>query len=360
MNLSEIAKYFDINGSIVDIKENKNGLINKSYIVHTTIQDYIIQKINNIVFKNPYDLMNNIEKVIKHLNNKNNFTCENLILIPTRIGKNCLEINREYYRCYNFVKNSITYDKIENENQLYEMGKILGEFQNNLNDFDPNTLNITIKDFHNTESRYKQLVEAFKSSDISKQQEVIPLLFYIIDNNIYFSKIVKKLEHNKIPLRVVHNDTKLNNVIFDKNTKKAKCLIDLDTVMPGSLLYDFGDALRSSVSTVEEDSIDYELIDFDIKKFTYFFLGYYYKIMNIITSEEIELLVDSIYIITMEITMRFLTDYLSGSKYFSINYEKHNLNRAKNQIILAKIINNKKKQLEYVINAIMKHFEILK
>lgn len=355
MNINKISNFFAITGDIIDTKEIENGLINKSYIIYTTKQKYVIQKINTSVFTDPKRLMDNIEKVTNHLNAKYKFTCENLRLTPTKVGNNCLEINGEYYRCYNYVPNSITFNKIENEHQLFEMGKVLGEFQNNLHDFNVDTLYVTIKDFHNTESRYHDLINAFKNADIRKQQEASQLFFYIIENESYYNKIIKALENKKIPVRVVHNDTKLNNVIFNKVTKKASCLIDLDTVMPGSLLFDFGDAVRSSASSQEEDSTNYDLIDFDINRFCFFLIGYLSKMDKIITDNEVNLLVDSIYIITMEITMRFLTDYLNGNKYFMVNYEEHNLNRAKNQIILAKKVYDKKELLSMIVKKVKKH-----
>ena len=355
MNINEILDFFAINGDIIDTKEIENGLINKSYIVYTTKQSYVIQKINTKVFTNPKRLMDNIEKVTNHLNDKYKFTCENLRLTPTKVGNNCLEINEEYYRCYNYVPNSITFNKAENEFILFEMGKVLGEFQNNLNDFNVETLYVTIKDFHNTESRYHDLIEAFKNADINKQQEASQLFFYIVENEANYNKIIKALENKEIPERVVHNDTKLNNVIFNKETKKASCLIDLDTVMPGSLLFDFGDAVRSSASTQEEDSTNFALIDFDVNRFCFFLIGYLFKMHNIITDNEVDLLVDSIYIITMEITMRFLTDYLNGNKYFMVNYEDHNLNRAKNQIILAKKVIEKKELLSRIVKKLINH-----
>lgn len=356
MSIKEIVNYFEIDGEVLDIKEINNGLINRSYIIYTTIQNYIIQKINNKVFTNPKLLMNNIEKVITHLNNKYKCTCENLILVSTKLGNNCLVINDEYYRCYNYVPNAVTFNKPENDLQLFEMGKVLGEFQQNLHDFNADSLYVTIKDFHDTKIRFQTLIDTFKNADTLKQQEVSELYFYIIDMEEYYDKIIVSLNNNDIPIRVVHNDTKLNNVIFNKKTKKANCLIDLDTVMPGSLLFDFGDAVRSSIATQEEDSTNYSLIDIDINRFCYFLIGYLSRMNGFITDKEIKLLVDSIFIITMEITMRFITDYLNDNQYFLVNYPKHNLDRAKNQITLAKKIFNKKEKLEKIVSSLNNRF----
>ncbi len=359
MEIKEIVEDFLISGEVIKVEKNNSGLINKSYIVSTTNQNYIIQKINNFVFKRPFELMSNIEKVINYLNKKRNNKCENLELIHTKEGNNCLVKNNNYYRCYNFVNNSTTYDLISNYKQIEQMGKIIGEFHTQLSDFDNRQLFITIEDFHNTPKRYYKLLEIYKKSSYEKQIETINLLTYIIENEVEYNKITKQLESNTIPYRVVHNDTKINNIIFDKKTKYAKCLIDFDTIMPGSLLYDFGDALRSSAATEIEDSKNLQNIKFNIDLFTYFLIGYVPNIMFIITEEEKKLLIDSIYIVTMELAIRFLTDYLDDNKYFSIKYEKHNLDRSINQVILAKDIKRQQKKLEEIVDKVFKHFKDL-
>lgn len=359
MELIDIFNEFQINGKIENILNQTDGLINKSYVVKTNEKQYIIQKINTSVFKEPKVLMNNIEKVIKYLNQNKKINCAELQLIPTKVGNNCLIKNNEFYRCYNFIDNSITYNQINNYCQMYELGKIIGKFQNDLKDIQVFEIKETIKDFHNTNLRFLNLVEVFKKADKYLQSETISLYLFIIEYKDFYNKIIDKLNRKEIPYRVVHNDTKLNNVIFNKNTNKAKCLIDFDTIMPGSLLFDFGDALRSSASTEKEDSKNFEKIAIDEKLFTYFFIGFYKNVKNLITKEEIALLVDSIFIITIECAIRFLTDYLEENKYFKISYLKHNLVRAKNQLILAKDIDKKRDLLNKIIKKVIKHFEIL-
>lgn len=357
MKIIDVCDEFKINGSIIKINKQANGLINNSYIINTTSGDYIIQRINKNVFKNPIELMENIEKTIKYLNKNNKICCNELYLIPTKVGNNCLIKNNEYYRCYNFIKDSVTYEKIINNKQIYELGKIIGRFQKDLNGLPTNELSETIKDFHNTKKRYSKLIETYKESNKNLQAETIDLYLMIIKYENLYSSIVDKLEKNEIPYRVVHNDTKLNNVIFNKKTNKAMCLIDFDTIMPGSMLYDFGDALRSSASSTEEDDKNIKNVYFDEKLFIYFVIGFYYNVKDIITYKEIDLLVDSIFIITMECAIRFLTDYLEGNVYFKVLYEKHNLIRARNQIALANDIYNKKEKLKRIIKNVVNRFE---
>lgn len=351
MDIFEIALNFDLKGDIKEIIENSNGLINKTYIVITTNNKYIIQKINQNVFKNPINVMHNIKIVIDHLRKYTN-DCELLKLINTKAGNYYLVNNDDVYRCYNYLNDSIFYNKPTNYKQLYEMGKAIGQFHFQLLDLDPNKLEITIPNFHDTDIRYNTLINSFLNSDSYKQQEVLDL-YEFINNEINNTVNINKLVLNQtIQQKIVHNDTKLNNFVFSKSTNKAKCLIDLDTVMPGSILFDFGDALRSAGSTVNEECFKFEQIDFSIINFIYFLIGYFQIMVNHLDDLEIELLYDSIFMITIECGMRFLTDYLDDDKYFCVKMPKHNLLRAKNQLTLAKKIKNQKNLINNTIKNI--------
>lgn len=351
MDILNIALNFDLEGDIVKINENSTGLINKTYIVITTCNKYIIQKINHLVFTNPELVMKNIKIVIQHLS-KHKKECEMLGLINTISGNYYLVNNGDVYRCYNYLNDSIFYNSAVNDKQLYEMGKAIGEFHQNLLDLNPNKLEVTIPNFHDTDIRYRTLIESFKNCDTFKQQEVIELYNYINHEIQETVNINELLNSHQIKTRIVHNDTKLNNLVFSKKTGKAKCLIDLDTVMPGSILFDFGDALRSAGSTVTEECREFDKIDFSLNKCLYFIIGYLEMMSNYLDEKEVELMYDSIYMITIECGMRFLTDYLDGNKYFSINYEKQNLYRAINQLMLSKKIKNQKNLIRKSINNI--------
>lgn len=356
MDIFEIALNFDLEGDIKEILENSTGLINKTYIVITSNKKYIIQKINQSVFKNPLSVMYNIKVVIEHLR-KYKKDCELLKLISTKAGNYYLVNNGDVYRCYNYLNDSIFYNNIKNNKQLYEMGKTIGLFHYELLDLNPNQLEITIPNFHDTDIRYDALINSYLNSDIYKQQEVFELYEFInneIKNTININKLVL---NNELKQKIVHNDTKLNNFVFSKSTNKAKCLIDLDTVMPGSILFDFGDALRSAGSSINEECFDFDQIDFSTVNFVYFVIGYFEIMENHLEEKEIELLYDSIFMITIECGMRFLTDYLDGDKYFSVKMPKHNLLRAKNQLLLAKKLKNKKNIIKKTIKNIKKRIK---
>lgn len=359
MNIMEIALNFDLNGDIIDIRENDTGLINKTYIVITTSNKYIIQKINNAVFKDPISVMKNIRTVIEHLKNQNK-TCEMLNLINTKAGNYYLVNNEDVYRCYNYLNDSIFYNKVKNYKQLYEMGKTIGEFHKELIDLDPSTLCNTIPNFHDSDLRYDNLVNAFKCSTVYKQQEVFSI-YDCINNEIKeVTNLNKLINENQIPIRIAHNDTKINNIVFSKSTNKGKCLIDFDTIMPGTILFDYGDALRSVGSNVSEESFDFDNIDFSINNFIYFTSGYLSSIGDKLNNNELNYLFDSIYMITFECGMRFLTDYLDGDKYFFVKFPKHNLFRAINQLTLAKKIKNKKELINKIIKEMKKRVIIAK
>ena len=255
-------------------------------------------------------------------------------LINTISGNYYLVNNGDVYRCYNYLNDSIFYNSAVNDKQLYEMGKAIGEFHQNLLDLNPNKLEVTIPNFHDTDIRYRTLIESFKICDTFKQQEVIELYNYINDEIQETVNINKLLNSHQIKTRIVHNDTKLNNLVFSKKTGKAKCLIDLDTVMPGSILFDFGDALRSAGSTVTEECREFDKIDFSLNKCLYFIIGYLEMMSNYLDEKEVELMYDSIYMITIECGMRFLTDYLEGDVYFRTTHAEHNIIRARNQFKL--------------------------
>ena len=351
MDILDIALNFDLEGDIINIKENSNGLINKTYIVITTCNKYIIQKLNNVVFSKPELVMKNINIVIQHLK-KHKKECEMLGLINTTNGNYFLVKNGDFYRCYNYLNDSIFYNSVKNDQQLYKMGKAIGEFHHDLLELNPNKLEVTIPNFHDTEIRYQLLINSFKNSDVFKQQETIDLYNYINQEIKETININQLLKNNQVKTRIVHNDTKLNNLVFSKSTGKAKCLIDLDTVMPGSVLFDIGDALRSAGSTVTEECIEFDKIDFSLKKCLYFIIGYLEIMSKHLDDIEVELIYDSIYMITIECGMRFLTDYLDGDKYFSIKYNKHNLFRAINQFTLSKKIKKYKNFIKNSINNI--------
>lgn len=340
--LNEICSKFSINTTI---KSYGNGHINDTYLCDSTPR-FILQKINTNVFKNPEEVMENIYNVTEHLRAKitaagGDAARETLTLIRTRDGKNFYRDESGCYRMYNFVEDSVSYDFVQNPVQLYHAGSAFGKFQKMLNDFPADKLHETIVDFHNTPERVNQLEEAVSNDAAGRLGKVSAELETARRYSKYAAEITGAIACGEVPLRVTHNDTKLNNVLFDAKTDKGMCVIDLDTVMPGSLLYDFGDALRFGASSGAEDETDLEKIWFDLEKFEQFAKGFLEETADCLTERETELLPLSALLMTYECGTRFLADYLNGDTYFKIHRENHNLDRARTQFKLVEDIEKK-------------------
>lgn len=350
--MKDIVNKFKIEGEVLDVNPFANGLVNKTYLVITTKNKYLLQKINDFVFKSPDKLMKNIENVTNHLKKKN---CLTLTIVKTKNEQSYyVKKNQGYYRIYEFLDDLYTINEEEYRKLPMEIGIAIGNFQVNFCDFNLKTLNETIPNFHNTPKRIEKLIEAFNySTDLSRKEKALKIYNYILLEKNNVSVIQEKFNKGLIPLRITHNDTKLNNILFDKATNKAACLIDLDTVMPGIALFDFGDAVRASCTTCTEDSCNYPLVDLDMKKVVYLIAGYLSKMYQTLNKEEIKLLITSIGTIIIECSTRFLTDYLENDVYFKISYKEHNLVRATNQMYLYKSYKAKKAELEKISNIII-------
>lgn len=341
MKIEEIANNFKMNGKVVNIKENNVGNINRTYIITTSDgSKYVLQKINTAVFNEPYLLMQNIESVTEYyktyLKNHNEDTNRGtLSVIKTKNNINLYRTkNDEYYRMYNYVDNAITYDKSENAEMFYNVGKAFGHFVKVLNNYPMDKLSETIPNFHNSKVRLNDFLKDIKNDPCDRVKDVLREIVYIIQRQDELSSIVDLMDKGEIPKRVTHNDTKINNVLIDEKTNKAICVIDLDTVMPGSALYDFGDAIRSGASTTFEDDPNLDNVGINMEYFKKFTEAYLSETKEILTKTEIDNLALSCKIITLELAMRFLNDYINGDTYFKSNYEGHNLVRARNQIKL--------------------------
>jgi len=362
----EIVKKFNIQGNLVDLQQKTNGIINKTYVAtydeNGEKTRYLIQQINNNVFKNPYELMENIEgvtsflqkqmdiehdkkhkvlKVIKTVDNNN------LLVTPNSEGVN------EFYRAYNFIENSICYETSENPEVVYNTGKAFGNFQKLLDNYPMDKLAETIKDFHNTKKRFEKFEQSVKNDVVKRAKNVEKEIKFILDRKDLSGAVVDKLENKKIPLRVTHNDTKVNNVMMNKETKDFLAVVDLDTVMPGSGLYDYGDGVRSAASNASEDEKDLSKVFIRKDLFEKYTDGYLSEVASCMTKDEVELMGTSIRLITFELALRFLDDYLNGDTYFKCNYEQHNLDRARNQI---KLVENIESNIEYMNNYIWESY----
>ena len=232
---------------------------------------------------------------------------------------------------------------------LYEAGVGFGHFQRMLADFPVEKLHETIKDFHHTPKRAEALREAIRADKAGRAESVRAEIDFALENAAWAGRVVKGMEEGRIPVRVTHNDTKINNILFDQESGKAVCVIDLDTVMPGSMLYDFGDALRIGGSTAAEDEVDLGQVWFDERAFEAFAKGYLSEMREALTEEELALLPMSVKLMTYECGIRFLTDYLNGDTYFKIHREHHNLDRARNQFKLVTDIAGKEARLAEMV-----------
>ena len=370
--LVKIAQEFKINGQLTDIIENHQGNINSTYILiykeKNKEKKYLLQKINANVFKEPYLVMKNIELVTNHIRKKlkelNDTNHKTLTFIKTKDNENMYTyINengeKEYYRTYEYIENCISYNNFEEvtsskEEIAYNIGKCFGMFHKLLSDFPSNLLAETIPNFHNTPNRFNDLLLSIENNITNRAfeypNEIIDLISKIKEYSIIWNNLGKS-----IPLRVTHNDTKLNNILMDKNTNEGIAVIDLDTVMPGSVLFDIGDGIRSACSNSFEDETDKNKIFINLELTKSYIKGYLEEMYEYLEKEEITYISLSIKVLTYELALRFLTDYINGDTYFKIKYKKHNSDRFKNQYLLLKDIENKTDEINKYINNLYKN-----
>ena len=362
MIIKEIIQKFNIEGELISLEPNHSGNINNTYVATFLREDgtqrkYLVQKINTTVFKEPYQLMKNIDSITSYLKRqmiKNGDTEHKVLeIVKTNEGKLLCYIKtdeeRAYYRIYEYIENAITYDCSVDLNIVRNTGRAFGNFQKLLRNFPISKLTETIPDFHNTQKRYKKLLEDIKIDSEGRVDEVTREIVSILQREDYYNLIMEKLGTDEIPYRVTHNDTKVNNVMMNKDTGDYLVVIDLDTVMPGSLLFDYGDGIRSTAATAKEDETDLSKVSLDLNLFEAYTEGYLSEMAEYITEAELELMGESIRIITLELAIRFLNDYINGDTYFKTNYEKHNLDRARNQLALVYDIERK---MDYINNFI--------
>lgn len=365
--INKILDNYNIKGKLINIKEDNTGNINKTYIITFINNDieykYLVQQINTNVFNDPYILMENILGVTNYLkeqmilNNDNNHKV--LEIIKTKDNDPmCYIYNKngvkKYYRIYKYIDNSISYDKSFNKDIVYNTGKAFGNFQKLLNNYPMNSLNETIKYFHDTKKRYDKLIKDINNLSNDRVKEAYQEIEFIIKHQTICDLIINKLNNNIIPYRVTHNDTKVNNVLMNKETLDYLAVIDLDTVMPGSMLFDYGDGIRSTTCTCLEDEHNLSKVKIDLELFESYTRGYLSEISDCITQEELNLMAKSIEIITFELAIRFLNDYINGDTYFKVEYNKQNLYRTKAQLALVKDIETK---LDYMDSFIKKCYK---
>ena len=364
MNIERARKQFLFEGDFREAVEIKSGLINNTFhlifdLPGGGIHEYILQEINTNVFKNPREVTENVRRVTEFLAAKYEAMGVDparrvLKLISTREGGFLyIDADRLCWRAYEFVTGAAAYDRPENLDQFREAGRGFGTFQRMLSDYPADELYETIPGFHNTRARYDVFEASVAADAAGRAASVAEEIEFLRSRRGTLCSIMDALDAKEIPLRVTHNDTKINNVMLDLVTGEAMCVIDLDTIMPGTLLWDFGDSIRFGASTAPEDEPDVSKIDLDMNLFRAYAEGFLAEMGHSITAREIELLPRSVEVMTGELAVRFFTDYLDGDKYFKTKYADHNLVRTRAQIALLKAVEAKHDEMAACVAEIL-------
>ena len=357
--IEKVVAAFDVEGKVVEYIPFGNGHINDTRLVtmDNGVQ-YVLQRINKNVFKRPDLLMENYVGVTKFIRKKieemgGDPLREVLNAIPAKDGKPfTIDEEGQYWRLLVYVTESMSYDKVERPEQFYDSAVSFGDFQYMLRDYPAETLHETIVNFHNTPDRFRQLTEAIANDAKGRLAEVAAEVEFAKAREEFAGTLERARREGKLPLRVTHNDTKLNNILFDSNTGKALCVVDLDTIMPGYSVNDFGDSIRFGATTALEDETDLSKVNFDISLYELYVKGFIEGAKGGLTEGELEMLPIGAIMMTFECGMRFLADYLNGDTYFRIHRPSHNLDRCRNQF---KLVADMEAQLDQM-KAIVKKY----
>lgn len=343
--IDEVIAAFATEGKVIDHKPYGNGHINDTFLITCQLPEgktkrYVLQRMNHSIFKNPGQLMENLVNVTEYLRKViqtqgGDPDRETLNVVKTQKGENYYEDScHNYWRMVLYIEKTICLEQVESEKDFYDCGVAFGNFQRMLADYPSEKLYETIPNFHNTPSRFRDFQKAVQEDKMGRAAQVKEEIEFALAREKDTSVLVDLLAEGKLPLRVTHNDTKLNNILFDEDTRKAICIIDLDTVMPGLSHYDFGDSIRTGASTGAEDEQDLSKIEMDLSMFEIFTKGFLEGCGGSLTEKEIEMLPMGAKLMTYECGIRFLADYLEGDVYYKIHREHHNLDRARTQFKL--------------------------
>jgi hypothetical protein len=356
-DVRSVAHRFQIYGEFISASPYGSGHINDTYCAvfnqGATPVRYILQRINHNVFKTPEALMENVQRVTTHLSLKAvdqaDFSRCGLTLIPARDGRawHC-DPNGNYWRTYIFIENARTYDAVESPQQAFQAARAFGRFQKLLSDLPAPRLHDTIPNFHHAPSRFTKLEAAVAADSANRAQLARPEIEFALNHKPMTGVLLAA----GLPERVTHNDTKLNNVMLDDKTGEGICVIDLDTVMPGLALYDFGDIVRTSTSPAKEDERDLSKVQMQFPMFEALARGYFATAAEFLTDVERQHLVFSGKLITFEIGIRFLTDFLEGDVYFKVHREGHNLDRCRTQFKLVESIEQQEDQMNKLVETL--------
>ena len=350
--LLDVSRLFRIDYEYLGYETIQMGNVNRTYKVNFMLPEgkpksFLVQNVNTYAFRNPVGLMDNIDKVTEHIRAKKPGQLA-LHFHHTVDRKTYVEDGDNFWRMTNYVP-SVTFNSVNDMDIVRNAGRAFGEFQMDLADFDISELIETIPGFHNTRQRYEKLIRSVEENKAGRVDEVREEIEYLLSVQDLACKLTDLNREGKLPLRVTHNDTKINNVLFHPESNDAMIVIDLDTVMPGLMGHDFGDAIRFAANFVEEDCPDYEKVGVNLEVFKAFAEGFLSKTAKTMTETEVDTLALSAFVLTAELATRFLADYLDGDLYFNIKYPGHNLVRTRCQIALAKDMLKKMDEMESMV-----------
>lgn len=359
-DIASISSHFKTEGQFTRAELCGSGHINDTFFVEfkpkRKIKRYVLQRINHFVFKEPLKVIENMVLVTEHIQHKLSARGdtepqrESIRMVPTIDGKYFYQSPEgDYWRCLHFIERSYNRDVAESPADAYEAGRIFSRFQHLLSDLQVSSLHETIPSFHHTPTRFKRFQEVLKKAPESKIKEARKEIQWAHSQESICSIITGKIEDKSLPTRVTHNDTKFNNVLFCEDTEKAICVTDLDTVMPGTVLYDFGDQIRTTTSPAAEDERDLSSVVIDLEMFEGLARGYLSEAQDFLTVQEIDLLAFSGRLITYQIGLRFLTDYLEGDVYFKTHRPGHNLDRTRAQFALAQSMETSQDKMNSIV-----------
>lgn len=358
--IEEVISHFFQEGRLLDVCPYGNGHINDTFLVVRESgaegrKRYILQRMNRSIFKAPELLMENVVNVTEYLrgillSRGGNPDRETLNVVRTTDGASYYEDrNHGFWRIFLFVEDTLCLEKVNSPADFYASGAAFGNFQKLLAGYPAETLHETIPNFHNTLSRFHDFQRAVQEDRLERARLAAPEIAFALAREQDASVLTDCLQRGELPLRVTHNDTKLNNILFDSSTRKALCVIDLDTIMPGLSLYDYGDSIRFGASTGAEDETNLDLVELDLTLFEAFTRGFLEGCDGALSEREIQLLPMGAKLMTYECGIRFLADYLEGDIYFKIHREAHNLDRARTQFKLVADMEKKWEQMAAII-----------
>lgn len=361
-DIASIFRHFHARGELAHFTPVVRGHINDTYLLTAekdgSAERYVMQRINHAVFKDPRSMMTNIVRVTEHIRGKMQeidpgLASRQLTVIPTNDGQSCYEdADGNFWRMYNFIENAVTHDALESAALANEAARMFGWVQRMLIDLPGPALHESIPDFHNTPKRLEVFQQVLDRDAANRAGGAAPEIGFLLENSGLCGVLLNLVDEGTIPIRIAHNDTKINNVMLDQNTNKGVCVIDLDTVMPGLSLYDFGDMVRTATCPAAEDERDLSKVAMDVSMFEALVRGYAAEAGSFLTSAEKKHLVFAGILITFEQFVRFLTDYLAGDVYYKISRERHNLDRSRTQMKLVKSILERQEEMAGLVERV--------